>query len=742
MRLPGYQNRPVETLARYDVTGPGREWAAKTGALQAAVGAFSEIKDYVVELDRKRRQEETNVKLREYDRDVKDLQQRLRQQDTFDLNNPDDVDFLDSAMDGFDLRDGKGGMRTSIRSDEVRYKVWQAQSKKLYDNALEGLDDDQSKYFKSKADPFTWDADREQRGLQVQATEKRITDIVTFDSEEMLRQGNLDGALQRIRESGIYNDVQLAAKELEFRYKHEAATVQQEILSGDPARIQVVFDAMSADDYPGVLDPKTRYAFRRQARIELNRVEKKKDWQTKYDFENAILDAENGVQGADARLAEIVSSQEPNSEKQFVMSRQAEIAIAQGQEFTSIQNQTQIADVERGRQLRSAVMSPEGDSVVDNAKFASFVAAKKKKDAMFNADPAAYSIQYDTSTNATRAVMDQAAQMLNQSPNDPLAIDNFRDAQQEYYTNLATFQIGLGRSIHDVQYLTKPEVENHGERLRTQDVQEFSNEVVAMANQYGSSWPVVQRQLVREKKISGEHIVLSSLTSPRNRNTRFDLASAIQAPKKDLIDAIGDRYSKTDLSKELTGQFAEFYTMMHRLDPTVENRKNLSITAERLALYYMAGGMDAADAAKKVYKGFISDNFKEEMISYEGEYGGVIKEGILVPIDQSYSADDISRGLESIRRQETEKANFIPLMSMLQGVTPGEELRASRELLQEEAYFISNPSQTGAVMVWPNGMPVRRINEDGMEEIVEYEWAEIGNRRHDLLGEQFDMDVP
>ena len=81
-------------------------------------------------------------------------------------------------------------------------------------------------------------------------------------------------------------------------------------------------------------------------------------------------------------------------------------------------------------------------------------------------------------------------------------------------------------------------------------------------------------------------------------------------------------------------------------------------------------------------------------------------------------------------------------MSMLQGVTPGEELRASRERLQEEAYFISNPSQTGAVMVWPNGMPVRRINEDGMEEIVEYEWAEIGNRRHDLLGKQFDMDVP
>lgn len=741
MRLPGYQNRAVQSLGRWDESAPGREWAAKTGALQAAVGAFSDIKDFVVELDRKRRQEETNVTIRELEKDTKDLQQKLNQQEAFNLNNPDDVNFLDSAMDGFDLRDGKGGMRSTIRSDEVRYKVWEAQSKKLYDNALEGLDDEQQKYFKSKVDPFIWDADREQRGLQVQATQKRIENIVTADSEEMLRQGNLEGALQRIRESGIYNDVELPAKELEFRYRHEEATVQKEILSGDPVRIQRVFDAMSADDYPGVLDPKTRYGFRRQARIELNRVEKKTDWQRKYLFENAVIDAENGVEGASERLYALVAS-ETNPEKQFVMNRQTEIAIAQGQEFTAIQNQTHVADVERGRQLRNAVMSPEGDSVVDNAKYASFVQAKKKKDAMFNADPAAYSIQYDTRTNATRSVMDQAAQILSQSPNDPLALDNLRDAQQEYYTNLSLFQIGMGRSIHDVQYLTKPEVENHGERLRTQDVQEFSNEVVAMAQQYGEAWPVVQRQLVREKKISGEHIVLSSLTRPQNRNTRFDLASAIQAPKKDLIDAIGDRYSKADLDKEMSAQFAEFYTMMHRLDPTVENRKNLGITAERLALYYMAGGMSSADAAKKVYKGFISDNFKEEMISYEGEYGGVIKEGILVPIDVSYSPDDIGNGLESIRRLETEEANFIPLMSMLQGVAPGDEQSASREILQNGAYFISNPSQTGAVMVWPNGMPARRINEDGMEEIIEYEWAEIGNRRHDLFGVQFDMEVP
>ncbi len=261
MRLPGYQNRPVETLARYDVSGPAREWAAETRAMQAAVGTVSAIGDLVRKVDEVKQKEAARERAFEVRRRYMTARDRLLTTEAYDLNDPEQVDFLGSSLDGFDLRDGQGGMRSTVRKDEIISRAWESKRDQILKDGMEGMTPFQQKLIDNELRYEIFGIDNGIRKEQLLSTNDYMRTSAINVADGLAKEGNLVGAIEAIQDTEQFTEEEKRDIVQGLRKRTEIERYAEALMSEDEAKLQSQMRTLSDPEYAGTLSSSERMTY-------------------------------------------------------------------------------------------------------------------------------------------------------------------------------------------------------------------------------------------------------------------------------------------------------------------------------------------------------------------------------------------------------------------------------------------------------------------------------------------------
>jgi len=264
-------------------------------------------------------------------------------------------------------------------------------------------------------------------------------------------------------------------------------------------------------------------------------------------------------------------------------------------------NMSEADEAQRGVVLAAAVdaATPENhDEAVGKLK--AFAEAARIKAAQLKADPARYALDNDPST-----------QFAGERLNSALGTPGEREARAAYIDTTIAAQERLG--VDEPSVLTQREVDGVADAVSAIGEDDTAGEnlvsLLAGYNEtYGKNWPLVYKQLIADKALTGSHIPLARIAGAGNKGAvALNMATAIYN-QKDNEASLGKTAEKAT-DDAVTAVFGDTAVTFNASGATATGNiyKDAVYT---LALHYSATRrMSSSDAAKKAYEDLVGSAF-------------------------------------------------------------------------------------------------------------------------------------
>jgi len=297
---------------------------------------------------------------------------------------------------------------------------------------------------------------------------------------------------------------------------------------------------------------------------------------------------------------------------------------------------------------------------------------------------------------------DRVSYVLMNFPSVAEAYERFRtapqdaqgDSRDEYVSELLTAQEQLGV---DPWMLSKQQVYSIGEKVDSvgrdpDSADKLRNELGSLARVWGNKWPLVYRQLVSSGAISGGHIVLANISGDIDKNAvSLNLATALSLSSKDMFAGVENVEGfKADLHDAVVDASADFFETLgwQGASKTVGIYQD---TIARLATYYITQTqkMSLEDAVDRAYEELVGSDY-----SFNGSYR----------VPSNYNDEMVSRGISYLKDKLEAEPMLLPTTPDGGSLSQG-QLAAS---LKDLGRFVTNPDETGVLLVDENGRQVMR----------------------------------
>lgn len=310
-------------------------------------------------------------------------------------------------------------------------------------------------------------------------------------------------------------------------------------------------------------------------------------------------------------------------------------------------------------------------------------------------DPAGYVVRTNESLARQRMAIDNPQTPAEQRPG----------MVQRFVREILVEQQRLG--IQNPTILTPGQADAVAKRAMSATKPEDSANLIAgLEAEYGQFFPKVFGELVRDKKISGELLLIPNLPSQAAREAVSRLARVKEA---DLTQGLNtnDQKSVRDEVTARLGEFAKAVPMMNEQATGVVNSYESSM--RKMAFQFMASGQDATTA---------TDNAHAMLLGHY-QFDGTMR------VPKAVNLSDTKRGANFMLKNDM---NGLDVPADLVGARAPDELRKEwTSTVQSRPMWFTSDNDSGLTLYAQGSNGVRyRVTRGGKP--VTYSWPDLAGR--------------
>jgi hypothetical protein len=274
--------------------------------------------------------------------------------------------------------------------------------------------------------------------------------------------------------------------------------------------------------------------------------------------------------------------------------------------------------------------------------------------------------------------------------------------RQQGYDTMTEFQTRLGVSVGKQTLVPKRTADALVADIHALPPEQAADRIAQIGAQFGPHFPALMRQLASgDNKLAPSYQVLATMTRPEDAQARVDLAKALAFKDSELADNLEKRVPglKKDLDDRVQRGLTEFTrTAMAQGDPRLV--KTLNDATTTLAYYYAGQpGRSPSDAVESAVRATTARyDYLNDM---------------RVPRGMTRQVETATK--EAMLGLTTERLEPVP-------DRPGEVFKPEQKLEQQLAQaragrWVTNESENGVVLLYPNGQPVYVKTSRGFERL-------------------------
>lgn len=274
--------------------------------------------------------------------------------------------------------------------------------------------------------------------------------------------------------------------------------------------------------------------------------------------------------------------------------------------------------------------------------------------------------------------------------------------RQQGYETMLEFQSRLGVSPGKQTQLPKRTADALVSDIHSFPPEQAADRINQIAQQFGPQFPALMKQLATgDNKLAPSYQVLATMTRPEDAQTRVDLAKALAVGDTALKDNLDKREAglRTDIDRRVQDGLGEFNrTAAAQGDPMLMKTVNDAVTS---LAYFYAGqpGRSASDASKAAVNAVTSRyDFLNDM---------------RVPRGMTKQVETATK--EAMLGITTDHLDPVPNRP---GEVFDEKGKLDLQLAQAlRGRWVTNESDNGVVLLYPNGQPVMVKNGSGIQRV-------------------------
>jgi hypothetical protein len=546
-------------------------------------------------------------------------------------------------------------------------------------------------------------------------TEAQASALGERRSHEKVRSSNLNTVLKDPTKENLQDGIEQlrrmsensrASRKLKDKFNREDeqdmyAYYVQGLMS--PERIQssqeanVVLSELQKADIQKVLDPKIYKSLLGQAEKLVEHHLDKEEAVFIKDARGLIAEIKSGVSDVDLTVKDLSIVRDATERKLLIEDFEAAKLVGAERQFIEAATPAEIR--QRLAELKYLVETAgTGKYPIEAARLLAHKTADNERIKAITTDRVAYAMK-NTAVQGAHEIY-KAAQEKSINSNNPVYVSNTKAALDNYVAAIEAENKRIGVTV--TYLLTNPESLEIKTRIgAVQRTPEGASELVSMldaqARKWGEHWPTVYNQLVEQKTIDGEHIILARIAGDPNRRAEaLDFANALSLSHTQLLAGIeqGPNFKKTikediqsrakDLYRSLAWQGAQSSIRLHQE------------AMETLTYYYI--GRNVSNPIEKAFNALAGD------FTFHGSYR--------VPKDVDGAG--VEKGALAIRQNDLTKLPLVLPFSLTGSASITQEQYAGS--LKANGRWVTAANQDGLVLVDEHGRAVMQYDEKVDEE--------------------------
>lgn len=394
----------------------------------------------------------------------------------------------------------------------------------------------------------------------------------------------------------------------------------------------------------------------------------------------------------------------PLQRDQFISTFGEEEGLRQYQEYANIQ--------QMGHDINSMQSMPT-DQIMESLKN-----NEPKPGAGYKEADARYGIMSQAAVRTMKAREDDpSAYVLKTSKPVQDAYTAFQNAPPEIKGAAAVAYVDASLAeqkrlgMPTTQILTKPFIEGiKGQFAAAKNGEQMQETVNGLKQTWDKYWPVVNKELVKEKVLPPTAMVASAHATGQFAN---DVYAASAMKDEDILKTIPDANTvKKDVEAEVATALQPIRDTMIGADGKamnnggIETFSSLYDVTRQTALYYVARGIPPKQAAMQAAEGLATSHYK--FVPENGPYR--------VPV--GIDADAVNQGANAILNHLSE-SNVLPAHTVRMDSNVGSDFLAS---LKNNAYWVTNGDETGLTLY---NAETRRAIMGSSGKPIGYTWDQL-----------------
>lgn len=258
MRLPRTPRIGTQSLGREDVNAPARQWQAEANTAATLVEGVSDSARFIGGLIEAKQNQETALRAQSLKRDLAQSYNAIANKETYDLNNPEDVELLKGSQ--YKKADAQGNLRTTIGREEVMAQVWSNKRDTIREQGFADLSGQQVASLEKTINPVIDGLNLNTQENSIKFKSAALKKELLTNSQELLDAGDVNGSIKLIADAPYFTDAHKTELIEKVRVQGEKNNVQSAKLSNNPGEILGVKNKLEDDNYAGVLSDQERNA--------------------------------------------------------------------------------------------------------------------------------------------------------------------------------------------------------------------------------------------------------------------------------------------------------------------------------------------------------------------------------------------------------------------------------------------------------------------------------------------------
>lgn len=414
-------------------------------------------------------------------------------------------------------------------------------------------------------------------------------------------------------------------------------------------------------------------------------------------LQERIAEAGSGVQNGLARK-EAAFIGDATVRAQY--EKKIDIAVRMGEASRSV-NVASHEDLMKMIESDSASLQKPGNYNSDSLTAKARLSAAQDRIRALKDDPAAYTLKNSEPVRS-------AYQKMVDSQMSPESVREYVTAMTVEQKRLAPWQ-GQPRLLSNDQI---GQVKNQMLSVPTtpEGADQALQQLTSLQKQWGTAWPMVYRQLAEEKALTDAQIAAARMTDPTKQAAARVLLQASVTKESDLKQIIDQPNLDRDLRSSVNAALEPMYRAMdYQVGGTAEKIRNAE-AVQTLALGYMMRGEPMAKAVQRAANEIVMSDFQ-----WQGTYF----------LPRNVNAAQVKNGTQTVLR-ELDKYSFNPPSDLI-GLREGDVKASAIDALRKGGVWVTNASNTGLVLTWPNAKRemVTTTDKSGKRVPFEFTWEQF-----------------